>query len=249
MAASIQEMNLRRLGTCLISALLAACGGDSGGNRTGQEAGALSIQVTESQGAPLARVALSLTGASSSNGVTGPDGRHLYSSLMPGTYTVTPAGSSGITFSPMSARVTIGGNSIQTLPFVATYATTGQIESYAAQHHAQMVTTFLADDQAIIDQYTVAGDLTGLGRYQAEAADLTARVQAFVSDLLAEVRLQSQTLPVDDPAVSALLSSYSTADSTTVAALFGNVDSLRSLGDSTKTSIGAIYTSAASALP
>lgn len=233
----------------MICALLAACGGGSGSNRTGQQAGALSIEVTESQGAPLAQVAVNLTGMSSSKGLTGPDGIRVYSSLMPGDYTVTPAGSSGITYSPTSATVTVSGNSIQTVSFVATYATTAQIETYAAETHAQMVNAFLADDQTIIDQYTAAGDPAGLARYQAEATDFTGRVQAFVSDLLAEVQLQSQTMPVDDPAVSALLSSYSTEDARTVSALFGNVDYLQSLRDNTRTAIGTIYTSAESTLP
>ena len=229
-------------------------GGVSGGaggtsSSTPPSNGTLSVTVTDPAGVPVRQVLVNLSGTSISSALTNSNGAYSFSSLAPGNYTATPTLLLGVNFSPASTSVAVSASSNATTAFVATYSTTAQIANYAAALHLEMLRQFASDDQAIANQFAATvGALSG-ARFQASMNDFTGLVQSFVNSSLADVQTQSQTMPVDYPAVAALLSAYATQDLAFVSAYFGGNATFNSLVSSTQSTISSAYAVAKSSLP
>lgn len=242
-----------------VSAVSAGCGGGGGGggdsvgggtgasatgSSTSPSSGTLSVTVTDAAGAPVQQVLVNLSGTGASSALTGSGGAS-FPSLALGTYTAIPVPVPGLTFAPASTSVVVSAGSTATAAFVATFNTTAQITNYAAALHAQMLGTFALVDQANANQY---GALNG-AHFAASMNDFIGLVQSFVNSLLADVRTQSQGMPVDYHAVSALLMSYAAQDSAFVSAQWGGSPLLNGLVNSTQSTINSTYAAAKSSLP
>jgi hypothetical protein len=82
--------------------------------------------------------------------------------------------------------------------------TTPAIAGYMAGLHAQALTTFAANEQALVNQAAAAGTLLTSGTVVGIGNLYVASVQGFVNASLTFVRLTSQTMAIDRSAVSTL---------------------------------------------
>lgn len=237
--------------------ILAACGGggSSGTDASGsalppiEANGALSVSITDPAGVPVQQVLVNVSGAGTASGLTNSSGTYSFPILAMGTYTTIPTLAPGVSFAPASISVAVSNGSTATAAFVATYSTTAQIANQAAALHSQMLSRFASDDQAIANQFAPTfGALSG-ARFKASMADFNGVVQLFVASLLVGVQTQAQTMPVDYPAVSAMLTSYATQDSAFVSAYFGGNAIFNSLVTSTQLNINSTYAVAKASLP
>ena len=232
---------------------LAGCGGggssgtDAGGAGSAPMGsnGTLSVTVTDAAGAPVQQILVNVSGTGTASALTGSSGTYSFLSLAPGTYTAIPTPVPGITFAPASNSVAVSAGSTATAAFVATFSTTTQITNQASALHSQMMSAFAVDDQANANRY---GALNG-AHFAASMNDLTGLVQSFVNSVLAVVQAQSQGMPVDYAAVSALLTNYAAQDLAFVSAQWGGSPLLSGLVNTTQSTITSTYAAAKASLP
>jgi hypothetical protein len=228
---------LYRLIALTVLACIAGCGGGGGsggsstspassvgGTSSGSTNGAVSGVITDSSGAPLANVTVSLSGAGSQTIATDAAGAYVFGGLAAGAYVVTPT-SAGTTFTPASVSLTVSGQSAGA-NFVRTalvLPSTTLISSYAAIAHSQMLATFAADESTLGNQLAAQGLFSSGAHYTRSRTDYLAQVQGFTDGLVAFVQSKAQTMPIDHAAAVSILSSYASQDSGYAETYYGGV--------------------------
>lgn len=250
---------------CVLAAIAAicveGCGGGSGAEvagttPAGQVNGSIGGTVTDSGGAPLPGVLLTLSGISALTASSSNSGAYLFGNLAPGAYVVTPS-SAGATFTPSEISVSVSGQSASA-SFVRSalvLPSTGLISGYATTLHAQMMATFAGDEQALANLLASQGTYYSGGHYTRSRTDYLTQVQAFTNGVVAFAKLKAQTMPIDHAAIAAILLAYQAQDSDYAATYYGGVtwgltgSALASFVSDTKTSIASTYTLAILSLP
>ncbi len=137
-----------RLGATALPALLAALAACGPAADPSGASGPFTIAGSISPASKAAGATVSLGGSASATTTADAAGSFAFAGLGSGTYTVTPSGS-GLTFSPPSATVTIGGSSVSGL-------------SFAASDHGGGVGVVLADE---FDGATLGPEWIALDRH------------------------------------------------------------------------------------
>ncbi|HLB11961.1 MAG TPA: carboxypeptidase regulatory-like domain-containing protein, partial [Dehalococcoidia bacterium] len=128
---------------------------------------AISGAVTSQAGAPLAGVAIALTGAANRTVATDASGNYSLTALANGNYTVTPS-LGGFAFTPPSANVTLSGANVTAQNFVGTaavvaFAISGAVTNQAGTPLAGVTITLAgADNRTLVTDASGNYSLTGL---------------------------------------------------------------------------------------
>lgn len=223
-----------------IALVLTACGGGSGSGSDSsttvttpatpspQPSSTYSIAgaVTAATGGALPGVQLVLSGPAGNSTISDASGAFGFAGLSSGNYLVTPS-ASGQTFTPASATVNVQGLSISGVNFAQvakSYPSTQLISDFMAIRHAQLLTSFAADEKALGNKLAAQGLYASGSHYTQSGQDYVALVQAFATDSLAYVRTKSQTSPIDNAAVSTLISAYANQDASYADAYYRGVN-------------------------
>ena len=208
-----------------IALVLTACGGGGSDSSTTvatpatpspQPSSTYSIAgaVTAATGGALPGVQLVLSGPAGNSTISDASGAFGFAGLSSGNYLVTPS-ASGQTFTPASATVNVQGLSISGVNFAQvakSYPSTQLISDFMAIRHAQTLAQFAVDEKALDRLLAAQGGRNSGTHYTESGRNYVALVQAFATDSLAYVRTKSQTSPIDNAAVSALLATYANQD-------------------------------------
>jgi hypothetical protein len=183
-------------------------GGSNGGSPTTYSASGL---ITSNSGVGVPGVTLSLTGQATASTSTDSNGNFTFSGLGSGAYTLTPTfGNCG--FNPASTSFTIASTGSTGRNFVATFPSTDFVNTYMTTLHAQTISQFLTDEDALGRQLSASGNYGSGLHYSLSKTDYENHIQAFLNSSLAYIQSASQTMPIDKNAIIQLLNSQKAND-------------------------------------
>lgn len=244
----------------LSAALMSACGGGGGGGGTDTPTPVTPTPVTPTpantftisgsvitpSGSALSGVQLGLSGTSSSSTISNANGAYTFTALANGAYVVTPS-AARMTFSPTTKSVTIQGQSASGVTFARTYESTQSITDYMAILHSQKLTTFSTNEKALSATMAATGSFTSGAHYSQSASGYLTLVQGFTNTSLTFINSKAQTMGIDTPTISALMTSYALQDAAYADTYYRNVpwgltgSSLTSVISTVKGQINDVY--------
>jgi Carboxypeptidase regulatory-like domain len=209
------------IGSVILMLIGFGCGGSgttgayslNGGSTTTYS---VSGNVATSDGTPLTDVSVALTGSAKATTATDANGNYNFSGLGTGSYTVTPTLLDYL-FSPDSISFSISSSdSINSsgLNFIATSPSTSTdlIHAYMTSLQSQVITNFLADEQAIASSCTASGTLGTGGHYNNSKINYENKIQSFLDSSLAYIQSISRAKPIDMNAIIQLLNTQKDND-------------------------------------